>query len=189
MAFEFRIQLQKTSKPPVWRKLKVPENFTFDRFHIAIQNTFGWLNSHLYEFSEKGDGSSFQIEIPHVDSEVEAVDSRKIKLKDIFEHEKQTFIYLYDFGDDWTHKITLEKITSEKIKAPSCISGKGKRPPEDCGGIWGYQYFLEILSNPKHPEYKEMREWAGLEDGEEWDVNEFDLEIANKMIKRDWVGF
>jgi hypothetical protein len=80
------------------------------------------------------------------------------------------------------HKITLEKITPEKVIKPSCIGGKGKCPPEDCGGIWGYPDFLGAVSNPKNPEYEEMRAWVGLEEGEEWDVNEFDLEEANERV-------
>ena len=185
MAFEFKIQLRGLSKPAVYRKLKVPENMTFDRFHTAIQNTFGWHNCHLYEFSAMSSGSHFQIEIPHPDNEGDSFDSRKVKLKEIFKHEKQTFTYIYDFGDDWIHKITLEKITPEKIIRTYCIGGKGKCPPEDCGGIHGYQQFLEIINNPKDPEYKEMREWAWLSKGKEWDVNEFDLEKANARAARD----
>ena len=185
MAFEFKIQLRGISKPAVYRKLKVPENLTFDQFHTAIQRAFGWHNCHLYAFSEIGYRSAFQIEMPDPDNEGDSIDSRKVKLKEIFKHEKQTFTYIYDFGDDWTHKITLEKITPEKIIRPSCIGGKGKCPPEDCGGIHGYQNFLEILSDPKDPEYEETREWAWLGEGEEWDVNEFDLEKADARMERD----
>ncbi len=185
MAFEFKIQLQGISKPPVYRKLKVPENMTFDRFHSAIQNTFGWHNAHLYEFSESGYSSLFKIEIPSPENEGDSFDSRKVKLKEIFKQEKQRFTYIYDFGDDWTHKIILEKITPEKITRPYCIGGKGKCPPEDCGGIHGYQRFLEIVNNPKDPEYEEMREWVWLPEGKAWDVNEFDLEKANERAARD----
>jgi hypothetical protein len=189
MAFEFKIQLMGIGKPSVYRKLKVPDNFTFDGFHIAIQNTFGWQSSHLFSFSPGGFGSSPQIEIPYEESEDETIDPAKIKLKEIFKKEKQTFIYIYDFGDSWTHKITLEKITTEKIKVPSCIGGKGKCPPEDCGGISGYQDLLEILSNPLHSEYDDTRTWLGLEDGEDWDASEFDLKQADKMAGKMWLGF
>lgn len=182
MAFEFKIQLQGISKPPVWRKLKMPENATFEQFHLAIQNAFGWDNYHAYMFSPEGYGSEYQIEPPNEWPEGDSRDAQKIKLKDIFSEEKQTFIYTYDFGDDWEHKITLERITPEKVTKPSCIKGKGKCPPEDCGGIWGYPDFLDAVSNPDNPEYEEMREWAGLEEGEEWDVNEFDLEKTNARM-------
>lgn len=185
MAYEFRVQINGISKPPVWRKLKVPENFSFHNFHLAIQNAFGWDNCHLYEFSEHGYGSIFSIQLPHEESEPEEMSSRKTKLNQIFKNEREKFIYLYDFGDDWAHRITLEGITQEKITRPSCIGGKGKCPPEDCGGIHGYQLFLKIISNPKDPEYESMREWAWLPEGKEWNVNEFDLEKAKNRVNME----
>ncbi|MGH2644759.1 MAG: plasmid pRiA4b ORF-3 family protein [Chitinophagaceae bacterium] len=186
MAFEFKIQLRGTSKPPVWRRLKVPENWTFIRFHLAIQRAFGWYNCHLFSFSPSVYNNDYEIQLPYEDAwedpGVEIKSANKIKLKDIFKTEKQTFIYIYDFGDSWEHKITLEKITSEKINKATCLGGKGKCPPEDCGGIYGYQKFLETLRDPHHPEYEETRTWACLDDGEEWDVNEFSIEQVNERL-------
>ena len=71
--------------------------------------------------------------------------------------------YEYDFGDSWEHKVVLEKIipAEEGEKYPKCIAGKRACPPEDCGGIWGYEELLNIMSNPKHPKYKERKEWLG----------------------------
>lgn len=182
MALEFKIQIKGISKPPVWRKLKIPDNFSFHQFHLAIQNAFGWYDYHLYEFSENGYGSGFSIQLPHEESEDDEMDSRKTKLKSLFKEVGDRLTYIYDFGDDWTHQIVLEKITAEKISRPQCISGKGKCPPEDIGGVPGYQHFLILLKNPKNPEYKEMMEWIGLVEGEKWDTNEFDLEEADDMV-------
>jgi hypothetical protein len=102
MAFEFKIQIEGISKPPVWRQVKMTENHTFERFHVAIQNAFGWGNGHPYMFSPHGYGSAYQIEELNEWSEGNTSDARKTKLKDIFTEEKQTFTYIYDFGDDWT---------------------------------------------------------------------------------------
>ena len=185
MAFEFKIQIKGISKPPVWRKLKIPDNFTFHQFHLAIQNAFGWYQCHLYEFSERGYGSDFSIQMPHEESEENEMDSGKTKIKSVFKKEGKRFIYIYDFGDDWTHQIILENVTSEKILKPVCIAGKGKCPPEDCGGIYGYQNFLSILKDPTNEEYEETRVWAWLEEGEEWDTKEFNLEETNKMLQEE----
>ena len=152
MAFQFKIQLMGISKPPVWSKLKVPNNFSFHNFHLAIQNAFGWHNCHLYEFSENGYGSNFSIQVPHEDSGEDEMDSGKTKLNRICKEEGGQMVYIYDFGDDWTHKIVLEKITQEKVAKPSCTGGKGKCPPEDIGGVPGYQHFLHLGKNPKKPE-------------------------------------
>lgn len=63
------------------------------------------------------------------------------------------------------------------------MAGKGKCPPEDCGGVWGYKEFKEIMSDKKHPEYKEYLEWCGLEEDEEWNPNDFDLDERQSAIK------
>lgn len=61
-------------------------------------------------------------------------DAAKIKMTEIFTQSKQKFAYIYYFGDDWTHQITLEKITDEKLPRAECIAGAGACPPEDGGG-------------------------------------------------------
>ena len=62
--------------------------------------------------------------------------------------------YCYDFGYGWQHDIILEDIMFDCDKNhPICIEGVGDAPPEDVGGILGYEEFLEIMANTKHPEY------------------------------------
>ena len=64
MTLQFKIQINGITKPPVWRRVIVPETFTFERFHYVIQAAFGWENCHLYEFYEKSFGSQSFIGIP-----------------------------------------------------------------------------------------------------------------------------
>jgi len=184
MSFQFKIQIQGIT-PTVWRRLLVPENISFSKFHNIIQVAFGWENSHEYEFSPSGWNSS-----PSIGSHFEnyfgdgaEMDSNKVKLNDIFKTEKQTFTYIYDFGDEWVHHITLEKIVAEKVKKASCIDGDGACPPEDCGGALDYMDFLEIVRDPKHPLHKDMLEMEGLEEGETWDkVHAFNLKAVNQLL-------
>jgi len=57
-------------------------------------------------------------------------------------------------------------------------------PPEDCGGIWGYEEFLEAINNPDHEEHEEMLEWVGGEfDPEHFDVNEVSFDDPDKRRK------
>ena len=75
--------------------------------------------------------------------------------------EGESFRYTYDFGDDWKHKVTVEKIAPpDPGDVPACIDGRRACPPEDCGGTWGYRELLEILADPTHPEHAERVEWA-----------------------------
>jgi hypothetical protein len=184
MALQFKIQIQGITKPPVWRQVIVPETFTFDQFHVVIQLAFGWEFGHLYQFSAKGWGDSPYISVPFENDDEPIIDSAKIKLKDVFKKENQTYMYIYDFGDSWEHKITLEKITDNKILHASCIGGKGACPPEDCGGIWGYEEIKTIFAkSPQSEEAEEYREWLGLDDDEVWDPAYFDKEEADEAVK------
>jgi len=56
--------------------------------------------------------------------------------------------------------------------------------PEDCGGPRGYEELLEIVSDPKHPEYQERREWLG----EGFDPEIFNVEIVNRRLRRLKLG-
>ncbi len=188
MPFQFKIQLKNITKPPVWRRLLVPETFTFHQFHLLIQAAFGWENAHMFRFSLLGYRSDFfitekEMYDPDFYEEDEVIDSKEIKLSEIFNTEGQKFNYLYDFGDDWFHVITLEKITEEKLLYADCLAGKGTCPPEDCGGPWGYANLREALADPKHPEHKEFKEWLGLKKDETWDANFFSIKEAQEAVR------
>jgi len=117
------------------------------------------------------------------DGGYESEDSSTVKLSEVFTIAGQTYTYIYDFGDGWEHQILLEEILDEKILAPICTAGKGACPPEDCGGIPGYYNLLDILSDPKHPEYKEMKKWLGLGKNDQWDVNAFNIDEVNERLR------
>jgi hypothetical protein len=190
MLFQFKIQLKNITNPTVWRRVVVPARFSFAKFHKVIQAAFGWENYHLYQFSPRGWGSQPVIGVPDPSGfespfdEMEKLNSAKTKLSGIFTHEKQKYAYIYDFGDDWLHEITLEKISNDEAKAASCIGGKGACPPEDCGSWPGYERLKEIMADPTDPEHAEMREWLGLEDNETWNASAFDLEGTNKAVRQ-----
>ena len=183
MAFQFKIQLRGITNPPVWRKLLVPEQFSFLQFHDVIQAAFGWNGTHLFRFSPNGYNSP-TISIPNKEWDMEPVlNCKKIKLTEIFSAPKQKFVYLYDFGDDWFHDIVLEKITDDKLIKADCIDGKGACPPDDCGGAWGYENLKQIVKNPKDEEYKDMRDWLGLASDEVYNPNLFDIDNTRKLIR------
>ncbi|MDR3245584.1 MAG: plasmid pRiA4b ORF-3 family protein [Prevotellaceae bacterium] len=185
MILQFKIQIEDITKPPVWRKVLVPETFTFHRFHNVIQAAFGWTNSHFYHFSDRGYGSGEIIGIPSDDDWMPVTDSNTKKLKDVFSKEGKRYTYIYDLGDDWVHKIILEKIIKEKGTKATCIDGKGACPPENCGGVWGYEEMKEVLVNkPDSEQAEELRDWLGLGEDETLDTNTFDLQLANTLVEQ-----
>jgi hypothetical protein len=154
----------------------VEDSRTFYEFHHIIQIVMGWSNYHLYQFN-KADQC---IADPSFIEYRKVLDSKKIKLNKIFNEEGQKIDYEYDFGDGWMHTIKLEKILPIQLNKtyPVCIRGKRSCPPEDCGGIWGYENLKDIMSDKKHPEYKEMKRWLGGV----FDPEEFNLEDVNTEL-------
>lgn len=184
MAYQLKIQLMNVTKPPVWRQIQVSEKITFHELHQMIQLVFGWEDCHLYQFCPKGYGSHPIINVPSADGWDESdLNAMKTKLNKVFTTAKQFYTYIYDFGDDWVHKIVLEKILPDNIKSPVCLNGKGACPPEDCGGPWGYENMKTVLADPTHEEYQDMKEWLCLEDDEKWDADEFNLDEVNERLK------
>jgi len=164
--YQFKVTLEGI-RPPIWRRIQVPENYTFWDLHVAIQDAMGWSDSHLHEFDvyDPASGSQERLGIPTEDFDFddEMVPGWSRNISQYFSLENPKAGYVYDFGDDWEHTLTLEKILPrEKARQyPVCVKGKRACPPEDCGGIWGYEELVEIITDPEHEEYDEMIEWVG----------------------------
>ena len=73
------------------------------------------------------------------------------------------FKYWYDFGDDWFHTITLEKLipADPDTAYPRLIAARGRCPPEDVGGPWGYAEYLAAIADPTHDRHEELIDWGG----------------------------
>ncbi len=102
-----------------------------------------------------------------------------------FDRPGKEAIYVYDFGDDWGHTITLDDILPKEkgTKYPRCIAGERACTPEDCGGVWGYRDLLETLNDPEDPGYAEIMEWL---EGQAPDNCPFDPERFNpREVKFD----
>jgi hypothetical protein len=104
------------------------------------------------------------------------------KIGSLVNKEGAEFHYVYDFGDNWEHILTIEKIfdDSNVQKMPVCLEGERACPPEDCGSIYGYYELQKIKKNKKHPEYQErIIDWLG----EDFDFELFDIGLINKRLK------
>ena len=167
---QFKITLV-DSIPVVNRTILVPSDYNFFQFHMAIQGAFGWNDLHLFQFCEKGIIDDKTIGIPSREDEQPVQDARSIPITTIFNKAKARYSYIYDFGDDWLHEIIMEKIIKEPIYTPFCIEANNACPPEDVGGIGGYQELLNAFVDNNKPEIKRYNKWIGLEKGEDWNPN------------------
>ena len=172
----------KHSKPPIWRRVSVPDTLTLGDLHDVIQIVMGWENAHLHDFriDDQLYGVTFDED---EDSELwgdEVINEDTVTLRDVLA-EGQSFEYQYDFGDSWIHVIQVEAI--EQVDAALkdvvvCQKGARACPPEDCGGIYGYAHVLEVLGDPAHPEHLSLTE--SLPEG--FDPAVFDIQQVNEQL-------
>ena len=161
--FQFKITLLGI-KPTIWRRIQLVDNCTFWDLHVAIQDAMGWLGYHLHQFEVMdGDFAEPQlIGIPSEDDEIGTVAGWDFKVKPYLAI-NPTFMYEYDFGDSWEHQIAWEGTFDKqpKQKYPICLDGRRACPPEDVGGVCGFQNFLEAIGDPLHGEHEHYLEWVG----------------------------
>jgi len=177
MQYQLKVTL-KHIKPPIWRRVLVPEDVPLDILHEVLQIAFGWADYHLHLFSAAGR----KYGLPDPDFPEMNIDpEEETRMNEALSKLKSKMTYEYDFGDGWEHEIVLEKITAGDTSQSlfTCVAGARACPPEDCGGPFGYERLLKILGNPKHPEHDDMNEWIG----EEFDPEEFDVEAVNKKLE------
>ncbi|MCL2346609.1 MAG: plasmid pRiA4b ORF-3 family protein, partial [Desulfobulbus sp.] len=163
---QFKITLLYTD-PVIWRRIQVPETYTFHDLHTAIQSAMGWDNSHLHMF-RIGKRSEILImggplDDPFDDGDENTFDGWETPVARFLNRPGDVAIYEYDMGDGWLHEILLEGVLlkEKSVKYPRCLSGERACPPEDCGGTPGFQGILEILAAPDDPEYAELIDWLG----------------------------
>ncbi|WP_112180284.1 plasmid pRiA4b ORF-3 family protein [Paraliobacillus zengyii] len=185
------LEMENTS---VWRRIVVPKRMTFSNLHTTLQRTFNWHDYHLHNFTIFP-GKPFDPD------KMKAKENRKPVAKIVCNEEFLEYdsdipekletgeriadylpaeiLYIYDFGDDWQHRIVVEDFINDYDKNhPTCVAGEGNAPPEDVGGEPGYEEFLEIIKDPTYPDHQNMQRW-GISQGYE----EFDINMTNRRLK------
>ncbi|MES1189883.1 MAG: DUF6429 family protein [Steroidobacter sp.] len=160
-------------EPPIWRSLRVPSEITLEVLHLVIQTAMGWHETHMHEFAVG------QQRYAPLDDEAspDVLEEAGVPLASLINRQGDTLMYTYDFGDWWQHVITLEKILPPDNQAPRCISGERACPPEDCGGIPGYEDLLHSLRNPDDAHSEESIEWVS-----DFDPEYFNLDAVNEVL-------
>ena len=163
-------------KPPIWRRIHVPSSIKLCCLHDVLQEAMGWTNSHLHVFEK--DRQTWGN--PQWDEDQDQLDEGKTRLAELLEVKGESLFYVYDFGDDWRHKVVLEKIipANEIVKTAFCLAGERRCPPEDVGGPPGYQEFLEAIFDPAHEDYQRLLTWFG----DHFQAEEFDVMAVNNAL-------
>ncbi len=156
--------------PPVWRRFLLAADATFADLHRAIQDACGWQNYHLFEFPSAAGGRIAGL--PDQDWDDQAVpDASTVALSSALD-EQGVCRYVYDFGDHWQHTVRCEGVVeSDQRFHRRLLDGARAFPPEDCGGVPGYERSVEVARGGE--DCHGLREWLGG-----WDPERFDLEAA-----------
>lgn len=184
-AFQLKIVI-KNSKPPIWRRVIVPAGITFSQLSMILNQAMGWWGYHIFEFE------FYHLELKIMEDIIDFAGDRfapcdylEASTTYIREYLEQNewFTYTYDLGDDWQHRVTIEKIIEDyEYDYPQVIKYKGDCPLEDCGGIYGYYDCLDIISDEKNPEYEERLEWMQSQGY----PNTYDMNQVNEDLKKKY---
>lgn len=156
---QFKITLLETD-PPIWRRIQVPDYYTFYDLHVAIQDAMGWLDSHLHDFKIQPLRRAclgIRIESPFALDDLEEAApllTTEVAVEDFIQEPGDRALYTYDYGDDWRHDVLFEGTCPREPgkKYPVCLAGELAGPPEDCGGVPGYYDCIEALKNRDNSE-------------------------------------
>ena len=173
-----RVELDEI-RPKIWRRFSMPLSLTLSDLARTVLRSMGWLSYHLWEFQIRGqsfanlndwDGDDFDW----------VQDASKVQIADLIELGITQMKFEYDFGDGWRHSLRLGAVSDAdpNLLYPYLLAGENQCPPEDVGGYGGFEHFLEVINDPKHPEHEELFEWHGGG----FDPTYFDLERRRKAI-------
>lgn len=175
--FKMRIELEGID-PPIWRRILIPAGATFGDLHAAIQGAMGWEDTHLHRFEvrDPDTGAKMFIGRPLEDEgwQDNVQPGWQYGIADVIGPEAPQCRYVYDYGDNWVHRIVLEGElgVDPNLAYPVCLEGERACPPEDVGGVAGYEDLLRILQDPGNERHEEVREIIGDFDPERFDPSD-----------------
>lgn len=183
-----RIKMNRTDLK-IWREIKVPSNLTLTALGEVLQDAMGWMHEHLYQF-RKGDVyfvDREQMEDSFGFGRFSFRDMAQCTVDDMLTEKGKRVVFEYDFGDSWEHDLWYKgerEYNPGEKSSITFVKGQGACPPEDCGGIWGYEDLLEIKKKKKRTrEERERMEWALMDD--DFDPDFFDDEEVDELMQ-EW---
>jgi len=182
------------SAPLIWRTLAIRSDTTLDSLHWIIQHAMDWDNAHLHDFQTPS-GRTYEPKDPEFSVDMmwrqfrsplkrPSEHTEDATVRDLFEDLKKGIIYRYDYGDNWEHGLRLVDTHEDESRFEQlamCLDGRRAAPPEDCGGIRGFEEKLDILRDPdpRDPFQQDLLEWLG----EDFDPERFDLARINRRLR------
>jgi len=169
-------------EPAIWRRVAVRATTSLLGLHRIIQATMGWLDYHLWEFQI--DGMVYGIPDPDgFDWGRKIEPAGATKLTKVLNSGLDVFSYTYDLGDNWLHRITVERVEPAEPETlyPAFLGGARRSPPEDCGSVPGYYAFLDAVTGKGSRKKKQALDWYGGPYDPD-DIDEPQIRITLKRI-------
>ncbi len=166
-------------RPPIWRRIEVSSDLTLAELSNVLEAAMGWMGGHLHGFDVDGViYQSSQLESPHFR---ETRNESEHRLGAVLAARKAKMRWDYDFGDGWQHSIVVEAIgpANSQVTYPRCIGGRRACPPEDCGGVWGFEDLLAAIEDPAHPRHDELQDWLPID----YDPSQFDADETTEYMR------
>lgn len=176
-----RIELQDI-EPLIWRRVTVRTSMNLKAIHSVIQAAMGWLDYHLWEFT--ANESRYGTLIPNdPDWNGRIKNAAVTKLSALLTTGVMEISYTYDMGDNWQHRIIVEKLTPAEpgTPYPRFLGGERRCPPEDCGGLPGYYDFLDNIASKQSKKRNGALAWYGRPYDPD-NIDEQQIVIALKRI-------
>lgn len=114
-----------------WRIIRISSHMTLDQLHHAIQKAFGLGNDHLYAFFMDGKRWSRKDAFYSPD-DGEEPRADEAELGELGLSEGRSFVYLFDYGAEWTFEITVERaleLDTRHMKY-QLLDSKGESPSQ-----------------------------------------------------------
>jgi hypothetical protein len=132
MTTVYRLRVELAWVDDVWRRIEIRGDQTLDDLHLAIQSAFDWDNDHMYAFflSNKAWDQKTEYEgnpLGEGNAGITPIFTLKLRAR-------KKFLYIFDFGDDLRHSITVEAVvkkgTAPDTDYPRIIEAHGDAPPQ-----------------------------------------------------------
>lgn len=194
-AKEYHIRIKLNNAPvPIWRELKLPSNLSLEAFSFIINEATGWDGTHLHHFINKNVYYKSTTELYDIKEmgifpiRIQYCDANNFAISHLLREKGDRIKYEYDFGDSWLHDVWLKGVREyepNEERTLTFVKGQGACPPDDCGGVWGYQELLELNQKKrKTAEEKEILNWNGID--KKFDPNDCNPERIEDYLEGLW---
>lgn len=111
-----------------WRTIQLSEAHTLLDLHRLIQQAFEFADDHLYAFYM--DNKKFSKHCYNSPKDMQGPYVHEVTIGDLHLYEGQRFLYLFDFGDEWSFSVSVIKITEGKETVEACIRQRTGQSPD-----------------------------------------------------------